>query len=112
MALRDVNPGFDSHNILTMRMSLTGPRFLKSSGVEQMVRDGVERLGALPGVELASATCCVPLQGGLRPAVHDRRTTAAMTVLSWRRRLDHGVARFLRGVQDPGQAWPLLQHSR
>jgi predicted permease len=29
-----------------------------------MVRDAVERLGALPGVEIASATCCVPLQGG------------------------------------------------
>jgi len=64
MALRDVEPGFNPHNILTMRMSLTGPRFLKSSGVEQTVRDGVERLGALPGVEVASTTCCIPLQGG------------------------------------------------
>ena len=45
-------------------MSLTGPRFLKSEGVEQMVRDGVERLRALPGVVGASATCCVPLEGG------------------------------------------------
>ena len=45
-------------------MSLTGPRFLKSAGVEQMVRDGVERLQAMPGVEVASATCCVPLEGG------------------------------------------------
>jgi putative ABC transport system permease protein len=64
MALRDVDPGFDAHNILTMRMSLSGPRFLTSSGVEQIVRTGVERLGTLPGVEVASATCCVPLQGG------------------------------------------------
>ena len=47
-----------------MRMSLTGPRFLKSEGVEQMVHDGVERLRAVPGVVAASATCCVPLQGG------------------------------------------------
>ena len=53
-----------ARNVLTMRMSLTGPRFLKSEGVEQMVRDGVERLRALPGVVAASATCCVPLQGG------------------------------------------------
>jgi predicted permease len=29
-----------------------------------LIRDGVERLRALPGVETASATCCVPLQGG------------------------------------------------
>jgi putative ABC transport system permease protein len=50
--------------VLTMRMSLTDPRFLKSEGVAQMVRDGVERIRAVPGVVNASATCCVPLQGG------------------------------------------------
>jgi len=32
--------------------------------VERLVRDGVTRLRALPGVELASATCCIPLEGG------------------------------------------------
>ena len=64
IALGRVDPGFDASNVLTMRMSLTGPRFLKSAGVEQMVRDGVERLQAVPGVVAASATCCVPLQGG------------------------------------------------
>jgi len=50
--------------VLTMRMSLTGPKFEKSAGVDQVVRDGVERLRALPGVESASATCCIPLEGG------------------------------------------------
>lgn len=64
IALSAVDPGFDATNVLTMRMSLTGPRFLKSEGVEQLVLDGVARLRALPGVENASATCCVPLQGG------------------------------------------------
>ena len=64
IALRRVDPGFDVQNVLTMRMSLTGPRFQKSEGVEQMVRDGVERIRAIPGVETASATCCVPLEGG------------------------------------------------
>jgi putative ABC transport system permease protein len=64
VALGRVDPGFDVANVLTMRMSLTGPRFQASEGVEQMVRDGVERLRAVPGVVAASATCCVPLQGG------------------------------------------------
>jgi putative ABC transport system permease protein len=64
VALGRVDPGFDARNVLTMRMSLTGPRFLKSEGVEQMVRDGVERLRSVPSVVAASATCCVPLQGG------------------------------------------------
>ena len=64
LALRKVDPGFDPNGVLTMRMSLTGPRFLESVGVERMVRDGAERLRAIPGVEAASATCCVPLEGG------------------------------------------------
>ena len=64
VALSHVNPGFDASNVLTMRMSLTGPRFLKSEGVAQLVRDGLERVRAIPGVIDASATCCVPLQGG------------------------------------------------
>jgi putative ABC transport system permease protein len=64
VALRAVDPGFNTTNVLTMRMSLSGPRFLESAGVERMVKDGVERLQAIPGVEVASATCCVPLEGG------------------------------------------------
>jgi putative ABC transport system permease protein len=64
VALRRVNPGFDASHILTMRMSLTGPRYLTAEGVEQVVRDGVERLRTLPGVVDASATCCIPLEGG------------------------------------------------
>jgi predicted permease len=64
VALRTVNPGFDSQNILTMRMSLSGPRFVETPGVAQLIRDGLERMRALPGVETAAATCCVPLEGG------------------------------------------------
>ena len=64
LALGAVNPGFDPHNILTMRMSFGGPRFRTAASANQVVRDGVERLRLLPGVESASAACCVPLQGG------------------------------------------------
>jgi len=64
VALAGVNPGFDARNVLTMRMALTGPQFEKSEAVEQLIRTGAERLRGVPGVEIASATCCVPLQGG------------------------------------------------
>jgi putative ABC transport system permease protein len=64
IALRAVNPGFVSHNVLTMRMSLTEPKFQTAAGVEQVVRSGLERLRALPGVEAAATSCCVPLEGG------------------------------------------------
>jgi putative ABC transport system permease protein len=65
IALRAVDPGFDPHRVLTMRMSLTGARFQKTSAVAQVIRDGAERVNAVPGVEVAGAACCLPLQGGL-----------------------------------------------
>lgn len=64
VALASVNAGFDPQNVLRMDMSLTGPQFESSASIDQLIRDGVERLRALPGVESASATCCVPLEGG------------------------------------------------
>ena len=64
VALAYVDPGFDAHNVLTLRMSLTGPEYQQSDAVERLVRTGVERLRSLPGVVEASATCCVPLEGG------------------------------------------------
>jgi putative ABC transport system permease protein len=64
IALGRVDPGFDTHNVLTLRMSLKGAEYEKAEAVEQAVRNGAEQLRAIPGVELASATCCVPLQGG------------------------------------------------
>jgi predicted permease len=64
VALSRVDPGFDPHNVLTMRMSLTGPRYQTSANVDLVVREGVDRLKLLPGVVAAAGTCCVPLQGG------------------------------------------------
>jgi putative ABC transport system permease protein len=64
LAIYAVNPGFDTRNILTMRMSLSSNSFNTSAAIEQMVQSAVERIEALPGVEMASATCCIPLEGG------------------------------------------------
>ena len=64
LALRSVDPGFNAHNVLTMQMSLTGPRFEKTAGVAQLARDGIQRIESLPGVEAAGTTCCLPLEGG------------------------------------------------
>jgi putative ABC transport system permease protein len=63
-ALRGVNPGFDAHNILTMQMSLAGPRFANAAAVDQLARAGRERVESLPGVTAVAITCCVPLEGG------------------------------------------------
>jgi predicted permease len=63
-ALYSVNPGFDTNNVVTMKMSLTGPKFEKTANAAQMARIALDRLRALPGVTVATASCCLPLQGG------------------------------------------------
>jgi putative ABC transport system permease protein len=64
-ALRGVDPGFSTHNVLTMNMSLTGPRFSKTLGVAEIEEQMRQRVEAVPGVEAMSTTCCLPLEGGL-----------------------------------------------
>jgi predicted permease len=64
MKLEAVNPGYDTRNVLTMSMSISGDRFQKTAGVAQLVKDGSDKLAALPGVTDAAAACCLPLDGG------------------------------------------------
>jgi len=64
IALRAVNPGYDSHNVLTMEMALTGARYEKTAGVAQLIRDSRERIKAIPGIEDVAVTNSVPLEGG------------------------------------------------
>jgi putative ABC transport system permease protein len=65
VALRRVNPGFDAHDMLTMRMAVTGRRFATTARTADLVRDGVQRVSAVPGVEVAAATLTgLPLEGG------------------------------------------------
>lgn len=64
MKLQAVDPGFDTHNVLTMAMSVGADQFQSSAGLDQIVRQGTERLNAVPGVTVAAAACCLPMQGG------------------------------------------------
>jgi predicted permease len=64
LALNQVDPGFNTTNLLTVQTSLSGPAFLTSESVEQTVRITRERLHSVPGVIDAVATCCIPLQPG------------------------------------------------
>jgi putative ABC transport system permease protein len=64
IALRNVNPGFDARDVLTLEMSLSGDRYAKTAGIAQLARDGRERLAAIPGVEESAFSCCLPLNVG------------------------------------------------
>ena len=61
IALHEVGPGFDAHNVLTMEMSLNGQRYQSTAGIAQLLHDGRDRLSALPGVELAAACFWLPI---------------------------------------------------
>ena len=64
VALRAVDPGFDRHNVLTMQMSLDGPRFQTTAGIARLDREALPQIEALPGVVAASTTDWLPLEGG------------------------------------------------
>jgi putative ABC transport system permease protein len=63
LKLQAVDPGFDRHNTLTMAMSISGDRFQKSASVAQLIRQGTERIKAIPGVTEAAAGNGLPMQG-------------------------------------------------
>lgn len=63
--LRQVQPGFDPHNVLTLQTSLAGERYAVSRNMELLIKQVTERIDALPGV-LASATAIsLPTQGSV-----------------------------------------------
>lgn len=63
VALRSVNPGFDAHNVVTTRTPLD-PKLLKTSKVDRVVQNAIQRLDDLPGVETVGLTTLLPLGGG------------------------------------------------
>jgi putative ABC transport system permease protein len=65
LSLREVKPGFDAHNVLTMEMSFSGDRFSKTAPVASATQEVERRVGAIPGVESVGLTCCLPVNGGV-----------------------------------------------
>jgi putative ABC transport system permease protein len=62
LALSSVDFGFQTTNVLTMRMYLTKQRSLHTADVAQVVNEGVDRIRSLPGVVDVAATSSLPLQ--------------------------------------------------
>ncbi len=61
--LRQVNPGFDSHNVLTMRVSLPLARYTDSAARLRFFRSAVTRIADIPGVRAAGAISFLPFAG-------------------------------------------------
>jgi putative ABC transport system permease protein len=61
VSMRSVTPGFVTHNVLTLQVSLSGEQYRKTAGVARLMRASIERIRSLPGVEAAAAGCCLPI---------------------------------------------------
>lgn len=75
-ALLDVNPGFESHGVLTLRLSLPPTQFENREEQNAFGDDLLDRLRALPGVDSVAATSQLPLTGSgpLQPFAYDEET--------------------------------------
>jgi putative ABC transport system permease protein len=62
--LRKVQPGFDSHNVLTMTVPLPANRFPSPTGEIHFFEDVLNRIRALPGIDSAGVIDDLPLNGG------------------------------------------------
>jgi putative ABC transport system permease protein len=63
LRLLAVPPGFDPHNLLTLKVDLPSSRYSKDPEVISFFADLLQRLKVLPGVESASASSSLPFTG-------------------------------------------------
>ena len=62
--LTNVNPGFESNNLLTMNISLPERKYTKRAQVVSFYQQLPEKLSVLPGVQAVSAVNRLPISGG------------------------------------------------
>jgi putative ABC transport system permease protein len=88
--MQAVNPGFDAHNVLTMKFELPGARYPTDPQVAQFTRQLLANLEAIPGVRSASMINPLPLSNnymGLlfgieeRPVANTERPATAFSVV-------------------------------
>lgn len=60
-ALRGVDPGFDSANVLTMNVSLPSARYNDGPAIAGFLDRLLDRIATVPGVETAGATSVLPV---------------------------------------------------
>jgi putative ABC transport system permease protein len=63
LRLRDVSPGFNAGNVLTMRVSLLPAKYATGEPRVQLLRQTLDRLKTLPGVQSSAAVLSLPLGG-------------------------------------------------
>jgi predicted permease len=71
--LLDVRPGFDPHNVITLRTSLPGAQYDKAAKVAAFYDQVIARVAVLPGVEHAGAAYQTPFTPGADNSIFNIR---------------------------------------
>src|SRR4030095_7580725 len=64
LALRNVDAGYDSHNVLTMQVTVPETRYATPAKISAFSDALLQRMRTLPGVESAATVDDLPSQGG------------------------------------------------
>src|SRR6185369_15602478 len=61
LRLQQVDPGYDTRNVLTLEMSLPGAKYHNRTEVAQFYKQLLARIEAIPGIETSGATNNLPM---------------------------------------------------
>jgi putative ABC transport system permease protein len=62
-SMRSIDPGFESRNVLTVRVSLPLAKYKEDAQRTRFFQQAIERVGELPGVQAAGAISFLPFAG-------------------------------------------------
>ncbi|MGH9939565.1 MAG: ABC transporter permease [Blastocatellia bacterium] len=63
--LLDVNPGFQTQNLLTMRVALPGSKYRDVHQIRAFYQQALDKVKALPGMQAAATVSSLPLSGAV-----------------------------------------------
>ena len=113
VSLREVKPGFDPHNVLTLQTSLAGTQFSTTRDIERLSRTMAQRIDALPGVQATAMAVTLPTQGGVDlPFQVEGRPLDGKDQYHGDEKWRCDLARVLQRALDPGHARARLRRSR
>jgi len=62
--MRRIDVGFEPRNLVTMRVTLAGPRYREEAAIAAYYAEAIRRISAIPGVGSAAAILSLPVGGG------------------------------------------------
>jgi predicted permease len=80
--LNKENPGFNSDNLVAMKITVPGMRYPAPAQRKELLRQVLDKLQSLPGVQNAAATTALPLSGETAWGAYDRGARRESWVLS------------------------------